>query len=237
MRGSRCDDVRGARSLLASVGEHLLGFLKSACVEYPIGDRCQRGGARDLVADAFAMGDGEDAPDFSRLFKGPQTPFSWKKSNSDDAPVRENLPDHLEEYVFVLAKWISIVGLRPALPSEVATYIDYQRQRLLAKQRIACYWQTRKNRDSVAFDGWVDLDLWRLALEPCLRMVEGRDCPAGRLDERLFHFAGYECRTDEFPQIVRLPFCCPLVHNRLKGDLSERMNKWGRGLCAGLRSA
>lgn len=62
--------------------------------------------------------------------------------------------------VFVLTKGMSIVGPRPALPAEVATYNDYQRQRLLVKPGMTCYWQTRRNRDSITFDEWVDLDLW-----------------------------------------------------------------------------
>ena len=53
------------------------------------------------------------------------------------------------------------MGPRPALPNEVAAYNDYQRQRLLVKPGMTCYWQTRRNRDSITFDEWVDLDLWR----------------------------------------------------------------------------
>ena len=53
------------------------------------------------------------------------------------------------------------MGPRPALPAEVATYNDYQRQRLLVKPGLTCYWQTRRNRDSITFDEWVDLDLWQ----------------------------------------------------------------------------
>lgn len=55
---------------------------------------------------------------------------------------------------------MSIVGPRPALPSEVENYSDYQYQRLLVKPGITCYWQTPRNRDSITFDEWVDLDLW-----------------------------------------------------------------------------
>lgn len=54
---------------------------------------------------------------------------------------------------------MSTVGPRPALLSEVASYNDYQRQRLLVKPGMTCYWQTRRNRDSITFDEWVDLDL------------------------------------------------------------------------------
>ena len=62
---------------------------------------------------------------------------------------------------FVLTKGMSVVGPRLALPTEVATYDDYQRQRLLVKPGATCYWQTRRNRDSITFDEWIDLDLWR----------------------------------------------------------------------------
>ena len=67
--------------------------------------------------------------------------------------------DELPQFVDVLRADMSIVGPRPALPAEVATYDDYQRQRLLVKPGITCYWQTRRNRDSITFDEWVDLDL------------------------------------------------------------------------------
>lgn len=67
--------------------------------------------------------------------------------------------DELPQFWNVLKGDISIVGPRPALPKEVSTYNDYQRQRLLIKPGITCYWQTRTNRDSISFDDWIDLDL------------------------------------------------------------------------------
>lgn len=67
--------------------------------------------------------------------------------------------DELPQFVNVLFSDMSVVGPRPALPNEVAIYNDYQRQRLLIKPGLTCYWQTRRNRDSVTFDEWVDLDL------------------------------------------------------------------------------
>lgn len=67
--------------------------------------------------------------------------------------------DELPQFVNVLFGDMSVVGPRPALPNEVATYSDYQRQRLLMKPGLTCYWQTRRNRDSITFDEWVDLDL------------------------------------------------------------------------------
>lgn len=67
--------------------------------------------------------------------------------------------DELPQFVNVLRSDMSIVGPRPALPSEVENYSDYQRQRLLVKPGITCYWQTRRNRDTITFNEWVDLDL------------------------------------------------------------------------------
>ena len=75
--------------------------------------------------------------------------------------------DELPQFINVLRSDMSIVGPRPALPAEVATYDDYQRQRLLVKPGMTCYWQTRRNRDSITFDllyikkcsAWSDLKL------------------------------------------------------------------------------
>lgn len=60
---------------------------------------------------------------------------------------------------FVLTKGMSVVGPRPALPKEVAAYTPRQEQRLLVKPGMTCYWQTRRNRDAITFDEWVELDL------------------------------------------------------------------------------
>ena len=73
--------------------------------------------------------------------------------------LRKLSVDELPQFVNVLKSDMSIVGPRPALAAEVATYNDYQRQRLLVKPGMTCYWQTRMNRDAISFDEWVDLDL------------------------------------------------------------------------------
>lgn len=73
--------------------------------------------------------------------------------------IRKVSLDELPQFVNVFKGDMSIVGPRPALPREVATYNEYQAQRLLIKPGITCYWQTRHDRDSITFDEWVDLDL------------------------------------------------------------------------------
>lgn len=73
--------------------------------------------------------------------------------------IRKTSLDELPQFANVLLGNMSVVGPRPALPREVAQYTPHQRQRLLVKPGLTCYWQTRRNRDSLSFDEWVDLDL------------------------------------------------------------------------------
>lgn len=73
--------------------------------------------------------------------------------------IRKLSLDEMPQFFNALKGDLSVVGPRPALKKEVATYNDYQLQRLLIKPGITCYWQTRRNRDAISFDEWMDLDL------------------------------------------------------------------------------
>ena len=73
--------------------------------------------------------------------------------------IRKTSIDELPQFFNVLLGNMSIVGPRPALRRETDLYTPHQRERLLVKPGITCYWQTRKNRDEIGFDEWVGLDL------------------------------------------------------------------------------
>ena len=72
--------------------------------------------------------------------------------------IRRTSLDELPQLINIFIGDMAIVGPRPPLVSEVAQYTDYQRQRLLVKQGLTCYWQC-SGRNNINFQEWVELDL------------------------------------------------------------------------------
>jgi len=69
----------------------------------------------------------------------------------------------------VLRGDMSLVGPRPAVPSEVARYQRWQRRRLRMRPGLTCIWAI-SGRDNVDFETWMKLDMqyidnWSLALD------------------------------------------------------------------------
>jgi lipopolysaccharide/colanic/teichoic acid biosynthesis glycosyltransferase len=69
--------------------------------------------------------------------------------------------DELPQLFNVLRGEMSLVGPRPPVPAEVATYGTRERRRLAVQPGLTCLWQV-SGRSEIGFDEWVRLDLWYL---------------------------------------------------------------------------
>lgn len=72
--------------------------------------------------------------------------------------IRKYSLDELPQLLNVIKGDMSIVGPRPPLPSEVAQYTDYDKQRLMVTPGATGMWQVG-GRNDVDFDTMVNLDL------------------------------------------------------------------------------
>lgn len=73
--------------------------------------------------------------------------------------IRRTSIDELPQLVNVLKGDMTIIGPRPPIASEVESYNDYQKQRLLVKTGLACYHECRGRSTIKDFDRWVEMDL------------------------------------------------------------------------------
>ncbi|MBK6916326.1 MAG: sugar transferase [Deltaproteobacteria bacterium] len=83
--------------------------------------------------------------------------------------IRKTSLDELPQLFNVLMGDMSLVGPRPALPSEVEQYQPWQRRRLSVKPGLTGLWQV-SGRNQVDFEEWMQLDLryidtWSLWLD------------------------------------------------------------------------
>lgn len=72
--------------------------------------------------------------------------------------LRKYSIDELPQLANVLKGDMSIVGPRPPLPGEVRQYTSYERQRLMVKPGLTCFWQV-SGRATAGFAQWMRLDM------------------------------------------------------------------------------
>ena len=73
--------------------------------------------------------------------------------------IRKTSLDELPQFINVLKRDMSVVGPRPPLASEVKTYDDYARKRLLVRPGITGLWQV-SGRSDLSWEDSVRLDLF-----------------------------------------------------------------------------
>jgi lipopolysaccharide/colanic/teichoic acid biosynthesis glycosyltransferase len=105
--------------------------------------------AEDLLVDLLSKNEVTGA-----MFKLKEDPRVTKIGRF----IRKTSIDELPQLLNVLKGEMSLVGPRPALPREVATYTAYDRQRLAVTPGCTGLWQI-SGRSSVGFNEMVELDL------------------------------------------------------------------------------
>ncbi|NLJ35481.1 MAG: sugar transferase [candidate division WS1 bacterium] len=72
--------------------------------------------------------------------------------------IRKYSIDELPQLWHVLVGTMSLVGPRPPIPEEVASYEEWHKRRLTVKPGLTCIWQVQ-GRSDVSFDEWMRMDI------------------------------------------------------------------------------
>lgn len=115
--------------------------------------------AEELKAKLMSLNEHKQGP----VFKMTRDPRITKVGRF----IRKFSIDELPQLINVLRGEMSVVGPRPAIPSEVEKYEAWQRRRLSVRPGLTCVWQV-SGRNQISFEEWMYLDMhyidhWNLA--------------------------------------------------------------------------
>jgi lipopolysaccharide/colanic/teichoic acid biosynthesis glycosyltransferase len=183
LAAKRAVDIAGSLTMLILLSPVLLVTAIAIAVSSPGGVihrqwRIGRNGRPFTMLKFRSMVDGaheqrhlyehRNSHDRGPIFKIPDDPRVTRVGRV----IRRFSIDELPQLVNVLKGDMSLVGPRPPLPEEFATYNVRQQLRTLASPGLTCIWQV-SGRSDVDFDSWVDMDLeyikrWTLRLDIAL---------------------------------------------------------------------
>lgn len=114
--------------------------------------RSMRIGADKEKADLIKQGKNEAKGPVFKMTKDPRV------TRFGDF-LRKSSIDELLQLWDIFRGKMSVVGPRPPIPEEVDEYTPHQMHRLDTKGGLLCLWQIQKNRNNIAFEKWVELDI------------------------------------------------------------------------------
>ena len=85
--------------------------------------------------------------------------------------IRRYSIDELPQLFNIIKGDMSIVGPRPILTTQMEECNAYEKQRLIVKPGLTCYWQVR-GRAKIKWDRWVELDLQYIEDMSILKDIE-----------------------------------------------------------------
>lgn len=125
--------------------------------------RMGKDGKPFLIYKFRSMSKGADRQMFELMESNEQTGHAFKIKNDPRVTkvgriIRRFSIDELPQLINVIKGDMSIVGPRPILTFQMEECSDYEKQRLLVRPGLTCYWQI-SGRANIKWEQWIELDL------------------------------------------------------------------------------
>jgi lipopolysaccharide/colanic/teichoic acid biosynthesis glycosyltransferase len=125
-------------------GSYFTGYKFRTMYEHADAIKARLLGRNEMTGPVFKMTDDPRVTPFGRI-------------------LRKYSLDELPQLWSVLRGDMSLVGPRPPLQTEYVQFTEWQRQKLLVKPGLTCFWQVYGRNDIRDFNDWVQMDLYYIS--------------------------------------------------------------------------